>query len=1139
MPLPFRRAAPPPAPRTVSPAVRLDAYPSNAVKTSKYTLLNMLPYAVFEQFRRLSNFYFLIVAAVSFVPNVSPTSPVTTTLPLLVVVGFGLARDVWEDMSRRRDDAAVNARPVVVVRPRGPLAEGARPVTAAPEPADFFARHRSLDPAAHIVLPARALAVGDVALIPRDTPFPADMLLLAAPPAQPVCYISTANLDGESNLKRRPVPDPLRRTAEKRPFPDDMEVVAPPPTDELYEFDGVLRLPSADPAPLRAENLLLRGSILRNTSYVYALVLYNGEDTKLARNMRDPPSKLGGVERMMNRVVVGLFSILAVVTIIVAIIAGVWQSQHGEGQWYMGEEALISGSSVAFRSLGTFLILFHTFVPVSLFVTLEFVRIIQGLFINADVHMRSKGIAVRSKANNLNETLGYVEHIFSDKTGTLTENVMRFVACTAGEKVFDERRKTGSVARAVRNGNVALMNLVRAMALSHDVVPSSAGAAAESIEQTDASSGGDDFQGESPDEVALVLAAFEAGMQLRERRPGSYVLKEEGIDDLQEYMLLGRLEFTSERKRMSTVVRCPDGKVRIFTKGADVVMIDLMESGTEFTAMDRATDSFAKDGLRTLVFGSRVIPEEEYKKWALSYAEANTAIEDRGKKEARVAELIEQNLQYLGVTAVEDKLQENVPGTITFLREAGIRLWVLTGDKRETAENIGYSSQLLDQDMTVHHIDVDSAVELEERLSRILDEADSSADILGAFVAGNRASEEDQRPVRGHHRQTGSTASENLVAALTLQSRKRGSERPMAVIIDGSSLSYAKGEQLEELFLQVATMCKTVICARVTPLQKATVVQMVRKYEHSLTLAIGDGGNDVSMIQEAHIGIGIKGKEGSQAARAADYSMGEFQHLRRLLAVHGRFSYIRTAGVINLSFYKNIFFSTTQICFQFFCFASGTTLHDQWIVTAWNSILTLFPPFLYGIFERDLEERTVLQFPSVYKTNRNNRLFSMRTVLEFTIAYSVWHALVVFFMTYFFFGRLQPIVFQSGKDAGFYLTGLAVSVMAVPTALAKFLISSHLWNAVVLAGSALSFALLWALIPIFVHLAHEFELEGVLPMLFSSPTFHFLWPIVFVTAFIPDFLVLASRVMRKDNLVGQLQMMEAREASKSRFRRGR
>lgn len=1113
MHLPFRRAPPSPTPRQITPLNPLPHYGLNAVKTSKYNLLTMLPFAVFEQFRRLSNFYFLIVAAVSFIPDISPSSPVTTTLPLLVVVGFGLARDVWEDLNRRRDDAAVNSAPILVYRT--PETKKGKDITTDVHTSKFFGRHSELQADRHAIVEAKRLMVGDVVLVKRDQPLPADILLMYASEGNTSCYVSTANLDGESNLKRKLVPNKLQGRNELKV--EGVEIVVPPPTDELYVFEGVLRGDGDREEPLGSDSLLLRGCILRNTEYIYGLVVYNGRDTKLARNMREPPSKLGGIERMMNRVVVGLFIILSVVTVIVAVLAGVWQGRRGKDQWYMGDFRNLSGLETGFRSLGTFLILFHTFVPVSLFVTLEFVRIIQGLFIEADVRMRSKGVGVTAKSNNLNESLGYVEHVFSDKTGTLTENVMEFVACSAGGRIYDERERKGAVRSAVINDENGMRELVRAMALAHDVVPFTT----EQVEDETYESGATSekgsavkFQGESPDEVALVQAAFEGGMDLATRDLGEYLLREVDFPGLRAYKLLAKLEFTSDRKRMSTVLRCPDGRVRIFSKGADSVMSGLLESGAELSRLAEDTDRFSREGLRTLVYASRIVSEDEYERWASEFAEAAIAMSNRAEKVAKVAAAIEQRLEFLGVTAVEDKLQPNVPSTIKFLRDAGLRLWVLTGDKRETAENIGYSSQLLDWGMNVVHIDCKSLEELKGRFEKVLSDG-----------GGDTAT-------RPHRRSHSGVASDNIIASITLRSSQWGEIREMALIIDGKSLSLVAGEELEQLFLEVAGMCKTVICARVTPLQKATIVKLIRKYEHSHTLAIGDGGNDVSMIQEAHIGVGIKGKEGTQAARAADYSMAEFQHLRRLIACHGRFSYIRTAGVINLSFYKNLFFSLTQIYFQFFCFASGTTLHDQWIVTAWNSILTLLPPFLYGLFERDLEESTVLRFPSVYQSNRNNRLFSMRTVLEYIIAYSLWHGSVLFFMTFFYFGRVYPIVFPSGHDAGFYLTGLAVSTIAVPVALSKFLLSSHLWAWPVLVGSGVSFALLWALIPVFVNLAHEVELEGVLPKLFSSPTYHLLWPIVFVCAFIPDFLVIMLRMNRKSNVVGQLQRFESMQSDK-------
>jgi phospholipid-transporting ATPase len=346
----------------------------------------------------------------------------------------------------------------------------------------------------------------------------------------------------------------------------------------------------------------------------------------------------------------------------------------------------------------------------------------------------------------------------------------------------------------------------------------------------------------------------------------------------------------------------------------------------------------------------------------------------------------------------------------------------------------------------------------------------------------------------------------------------------LGIIIDGASLAHAI-ESHPDMFMDLADHCKTIICCRVTPLQKALVVRMVREMRKALTLAVGDGGNDVSMIQEAHVGVGIFGKEGTQAARAGDYAISEFKHLQRLLSIHGRFSYVRTAGMINLSFYKNIFFTLTQVLFQIYNFDTGTTFQDQWIVAAFNVIVTAAPPFLYGIFERDLEESTVTRFPGAYASNRRTKLFSLRTVVEFTMLYGLWHCICVFFGTFFGLGYLT-IPFKDGKDGGLYLTALGSSVMIVIIALSKFILHSHILNWVIILFLALSFAAFFALIPLFVVVVQEYPLRGLLGMLFSSPQFYLTCALVIVAAFAVDFVVLVTRRLMFPDDVSALQRWE-------------
>lgn len=1015
----------------------------------------------------------------------------TTTLPLILVVSFGMARDVYEDFQRKKSDRKGNCAPVAVV-------EGATLRTSL----------------------LMNLRVGEVVRLAAGDPVPADVVPLISTGDGGVVYVSTSGLDGESSLKRRLVPQAVLEAVAV----DGVVVSAAAPVPALESFTASVGFGAGGvQAPLDDKNLLPRGSVLRNTASVDALIVYTGVDTKVSLNMRSPPSKLGAIEKMLNRVVLLMFTSLIVLVIVFLVWSGVSQARSGEGQWYMGNFRLDGFASTAVRAFGTYIILFHTFIPVSMFITLEFVRVIQGIFIFADVKMRSQGTPVVPKAGNLHEVLGNIEHVLTDKTGTLTRNVMRFVAASTGGKIFDIRKSRRDFQTAIDSSKKApARELVLAMALCHAVVPEKV-AQAESV----GSGGGEAFEyhGQSPDEVALVEAARDYGIPLVERRLDQVVLGATESSKTEAWRLLAEIEFNSDRKRMSVVVEeVVSGRKFLLTKGADAVMVPLLIAGEYSQSLKDDLHAFAVDGLRTLIFGRRELDNVACSSWMTEWTAARNLLEGRAERQAELGARLEgEGLEYVGCTAVEDRLQERVPETIEFLRDAGVRIWVLTGDKLETAENIGYSASLLSRKMRVEIIKAVSKDELRSRLTSVRD---------GGYEASGKSANDMNRS-RNLSSDLTDFVTMRSSAVLSAGDALMAKAANLAIIIEGSSLSEMEGdEELEQLFMDVSDVCSTVICARVTPSQKAKMVQMARRWRRATTLAIGDGGNDVSMIQEAHIGVGIVGKEGTQAALAADYSMGEFKHLQRLLSVHGRYSYVRSAGVINLSLYKNVAFSCTQLFFQIYCFVSGTSVHDQWVLTGYNAIITLAGPFFYGLFERDLDEATIEAHPHVYLSNRNNRLFSPWTVAEHTLGYGLWHGAVCFFGIYLMFGRVREIAFSNGRDSGFALTGFAVSVVLVLVVQFKFFLSSHVINKIVLAGLFISFAFVFLVLPMATQFVHQYEVEGLIPVLLSSMRFHLAWPLILFVALIPNFLVLMYRQgilgsYDKNQVVAQLQREES------------
>lgn len=309
------------------------------------------------------------------------------------------------------------------------------------------------------------------------------------------------------------------------------------------------------------------------------------------------------------------------------------------------------------------------------------------------------------------------------------------------------------------------------------------------------------------------------------------------------------------------------------------------------------------------------------------------SLEDREEKVQRCYEKIEQNLNFIGATAIEDKLQDGVPECIARLAQANIKIWVLTGDKQDTAINIGYSCQLITNDMELHIIEGNT----EEEVLREIEDVGRKIDELSRRVQSFTKKNEDEFEM-GNVSSQAKDQFDNVDAS--------------ALVINGHSLVYALKPQLEKRLLEVACKCKAVICCRVTPGQKKSVVDLVKKHKKAITLAVGDGANDVSMIKSAHIGVGISGQEGQQAVLASDFSIGQFKYLERLLLVHGRWSYYRISKFLRYFFYKNFASTLCHFWFAFFCGFSAQALFDPFFISTYNVFFSSLPVLALGVFDQ-------------------------------------------------------------------------------------------------------------------------------------------------------------------------------------------
>ncbi|GIZ46396.1 hypothetical protein CKM354_000952300 [Cercospora kikuchii] len=1148
-------------------------YVGNIIRSSKYNAWNFLPRQLFAQFSKLANAYFLGVSILQMIPGLSTTGTYTTIAPLLFFVSLSMAKEGYEDLRRHRLDKAENNSEAKVLHVYRPV------VADKGKPTHNGDHSVPIDGPAHwATVKWHSVQVGDIIKLERDEAAPADLVVLSSEGANNTAYVETVALDGETNLKAKqpnPATVELAKDAESLTA-SKMEIIAEDPNLDLYAFEGRLTV-DGETAPLTNNEVIYRGSILRNTPSMLGLVVYTGEECKIRMNAtKSARVKAPSLQSLVNKIVVGMVLFVLFLSLFNSIAYQVWQNNTERKAWYI-QEAPVSFGPL----LTSFIIMFNTLIPLSLYVSLEIIKVSQMVLMNSDIDMydAATNTPFESRTSTINEELGQVGYVFSDKTGTLTENVMKFRKMSVAGNAFihdmdldnaesqsqpllHKKRKQSKGKKPVKvsrsrsrpRKSTASEELLhdpghasnRPSTLRRDSQPrpsrssatqwrSSAVPALTPMEQNtrelirylehrpntafankaklfilsialchtclpERSEGDDDdenitFQASSPDELALVRAAQELGYLAYDRDAAILTLKiSAGGRDAQpvfeKYEVLDIVEFSSARKRASVIVRMPDGRIVVLCKGADSAIMkrlrlaslaqqklaeiekrtvqrrsmeaqealrrqsSIAERAGSVTSMPRTSNSlarrsvarasivhlspirdnldgwlnerehdvtdsprasshfrrsttrptmaqrsgshqseveihtaideaaatdeavvierclqhindFATEGLRTLLYGHRFLSEEEYRSWKKVYHDATTSLVDRTELIEKAGEMIECGFELGGATAIEDKLQQGVPETIDRLRRANIKMWMLTGDKRETAINIGHSCRLIKDYSSITILD---------------------------FEAGDV---------------------EHSIAAAIIDIN-RGDIAHSVVVVDGGTLSQIQSDDaLHTLFLDLAILTDSVICCRASPSQKAGLVKAIKqRIKRTVTLAIGDGANDIAMIREASVGIGITGKEGLQAARTSDYSIAQFRFLVPLLLVHGRWNYIRTCKYTVGTFYKEMLFYLTQALYQRYSGYSGTSLYESWSLSMFNTLFTSLTIIFLGIFEQDLRASTLIAVPELYTKGQRSAGFNIKVFTGWMFT-AVAGAMIVFFSVWGLYG---DAIFSSSND---------------------------------------------------------------------------------------------------------------------------
>ncbi|KAM6075954.1 phospholipid-transporting ATPase VD isoform 2-T2 [Chlamydotis macqueenii] len=1114
-------------------------YMNNKIRTTKYTLLNFLPRNLFEQFHRVANLYFLFLVVLNWVPLVEAFQKEITMLPLVAVLTIIAVKDGLEDYSKYKMDKQIN---------------------------NLLTKVYSRKEKKYIDECWKNVNVGDFIRLSRNEVIPADMVLLYSSDLDGICYVETAGLDGETNLKQRQVVRGYsEQVSEIDPENFSSRIECENPNNDLSSFRGFLEHSNKDRVGLSKENLLLRGCTVRNTEAVVGIVVYAGHETKAMLNNSGPHYKRSKLERKVNTDILWCVLLLILMCLTGAIGHGIWLTRYSEVPFFNIPEPdgkLIPPSLAGFNMFWTMIILLQVLIPISLYVSIEIVKLGQIYLIQNDIdfYHEKTDSTIQCRALNIAEDLGQIQYIFSDKTGTLTENKMVFRRCSiAGQEYCHEEnakrlqsyqemdsededsadhlsgslthmsKLQGHNCRAVNeplnrkslnqlsgsnsalgredgagdvphSGHVAFSSPIEtdvvpdaqllekfsqisshsylqseeassklsletmyitdfflALAICNTVIvsvpnqprqkmrlsslgrmpiksleeirqmfqrlsvrrlsssplPSVKDSSSESpnsfvsklsifrmkltsaaldgaaqrateLHNTDSPENSQVtqepdmvnvaacceqnsvtssvelsplpklcYEAESPDEAALVHAARAYKCILQSRTPDQVTVDFAGLGSL-TFQLLHILPFDSVRKRMSVVVRHPlSNKVVVYTKGADSVMMDLLrtasEVGTNNSEVERKKieertqkhlDGYARRGLRTLCIAKKVISDAEYAEWLNHRFLAETSIDNREELLLESAIRLETELTLLGATGIEDRLQEGVPDTIQALRKAGIKIWMLTGDKRETAVNIAYACKLLEPDDRIFTLKSQSRDACASVMSKILE-----------GIQKNTSAKKKNSQKLGNASASPSTQAPGFSAGL---------------VIDGRTLEHVLHDSLQNIFLELTEKCRAVVCCQATPLQKSVLVRLVRNKLKAMTLAVGDGANDVSMIQVADTGVGISGQEGMQAVMASDFAVSQFRHLRKLLLVHGHWCYTRLTNMVLYFFYKNVAYVNLLFWYQFFCGFSGTSMTDYWILILFNLLFTSVPPIIYGVLDKDVSAEILMQLPQLY-----------------------------------------------------------------------------------------------------------------------------------------------------------------------------
>ena len=966
-------------------------YWSNKVENHKYNVLSFIPTVIYNQFKQFGNFFYLMLTISQFIPELKVGFLFAYLSPLCVVIVVSLLKEFSDDINRRIQDLKTNSTKIATIQ--------------------MWRKNKKSNAELRRFLKSSSnLKIGDIIELKKDERVPADIIVLKAfnESDDNQAFIRTDQLDGETDWKLRKAPGATQNLNEYELLNLNGFINYEPPSKFIYNFEGLLIVKNEEKNVIREalglENTMWASTVVASQKII-GIVIYTGNETRARMNSSSPKIKIGILDHELNMVTFYLFCIMLLVAMLLTSLKGFYPKM--------------------FFSFFKFIVLFCAIIPIALRVNLVLSKSFYSFVINRDKSIPN----TIARNSTIPEELGRISYIFSDKTGTLTKNEMIFKKIAMeteqfGEDSFNdlqgilddeckkydaplldlynklkkendinesrvdeslidesniiitnrmseeinnnnnnnnnnvnlERALTASARRRAkrirRTRNKIIRDTITSMVLCNNVTPI--------ISEDDESN--ITYQASSPDEVALVKFAERLNVKLLHRNDKEIKIKNPS-GTIEEYKILANFPFSSDTKRMGIILQNKKyNHIIFYLKGAENVMMNFVKKEYIGYIKENA-ENLATKGLRTLVLTQKLISQKYFDEWFEEYSNALISMENRKEKIANVISKLENDMDFLCVTGVEDLLQDEVATTIDNLRNAGMKLWMLTGDKVETATCISISAGLKAKNHKIYTITFDD----------IKDSYDKNKEI-------------------------------NNFKKKLQEYNKKIEVDPHLFIIDGDTLDLALKE-CESDFYKSAMKAPSVVCCRCSPTQKRIICKNIKKYTDCRTAAVGDGGNDVAMIQEADVGIGIVGKEGLQASLASDFSIQEFKSLSILLLWWGRIAYKNTSTMANFIMHRGLIIAFCQFFFSLMFYYNAVALYNGFLTLGFSTFFTCLP-IISILLDRDVDKKNVLKFPTLYQILLKGREQNFKNFLWWLFKAIIQASTIMFGSLFFFKEKL-------------------------------------------------------------------------------------------------------------------------------------